>query len=90
MTVGEMRRIMLEKIVPESVVPQNMVNFLIDENAELPDPDAYTFLNRLRSLGIGSADFVYLLEGCGAPKAAVDKIKANPAMNLQGLILTLE
>lgn len=90
MTVGEMRRIMLEKIVPESVVPQNMVNFLIDENAELPDPDAYTFLNRLRSLGIGSADFVYLLEGCGAPKAAVNKIKANPAMNLQGLILTLE
>lgn len=90
MTVGEMRRIMLGKIVPESVVPQNMVNFLIDENAELPDPDAYTFLNRLRSLGIGSADFVYLLEGCGAPKAAVDKIKANPAMNLQGLILTLE
>ena len=90
MTVGEMRRIMLGKIVPESVVPQNMVNFLIDENAELPDPDAYTFLNRLRGLGIGSADFVYLLEGCGAPKAAVDKIKANPAMNLQGLILTLE
>lgn len=90
MTVGEMRRIMLGKIVPESVVPQNMVNLLIDENAELPEPDAFTFLNRLRGLGIGSADFVYLLEGCGAPKAAVDKIKANPAMNLQGLILTLE
>lgn len=90
MTVGEMRRAMLEKIVPESVVPQNIVDFLIDENAELPEPDAFTFLNRLRSLGIGSADFLYLLEGCGAPKEAVDKIKANPAMNLQGLILTLE
>lgn len=81
---------MLGKVVPESVVPQNIVDFLIDENAELPEPDAFTFLNRLRSLGIGSADFVYLLEGCGAPQEAVDKIKANPAMNLQGLILTLE
>ncbi len=90
MTVGEMRRIMLGKVIPESVVPQNMVDFLIDENAELPEPDAFTFLNRLRGLGIGSADFLYLLEGCGAPQAAVDKIKANPAMNLQGLILTLE
>lgn len=90
MTVGEMRRIMLGKVVPESVVPQNIVDFLIDENAELPEPDAFTFLNRLRGLGIGSADFLYLLEGCGAPQEAVDKIKANPAMNLQGLILTLE
>lgn len=90
MTVGEMRRIMLGKVIPESVVPQNMVDFLIDENAEPPELDAFTFLNRLRGLGIGSADFLYLLEGCGAPREAVDKIKANPAMNLQGLILTLE
>lgn len=90
MTIGDMRRLMLKKVVPESVVPQNIVDFLIDENAQLPEPDAFTFLNRLRGLGIGSADFLYLLEGCGAPEAAVEKIRANPAMNLQGLILTLE
>ncbi|MDE7231338.1 MAG: hypothetical protein K2N56_12725 [Oscillospiraceae bacterium] len=90
MTIGDMRRLMLKKIVPESVVPQNIVNFLMDENAQLPEPDAFTFLTRLRGLGIGSADFLYLLEGCGAPEAAVEKIRANPAMNLQGLILTLE
>lgn len=90
MTIGDMRRLMLKKIVPESVVPQNIVDFLIDENAQLPEPDAFTFLTRLRGLGIGSADFLYLLEGCGAPEAAVEKIRANPAMNLQGLILTLE
>lgn len=90
MTIGDMRRLMLKKVVPESVVPQNIVDFLIDENAQLPEPDAFTFLTRLRGLGIGSADFLYLLEGCGAPQAAVDKIKANPAMTLQGLILTLD
>ncbi len=90
MTIGDMRRLMLKRIVPESVVPQNIVNFLMDENAQLPEPDAFTFLTRLRGLGIGSADFLYLLEGCGAPEAAVEKIRANPAMNLQGLILTLE
>ncbi len=90
MTIGDMRRLMLKKVVPESVVPQNIVDFLIDENAQLPEPDAFTFLTRLRGLGIGSADFLYLLEGCGAPQAAVDKIRANPAMTLQGLILTLE
>ncbi len=90
MTIGDMRRLMLKKVVPESVVPQNIVDFLIDENAQLPEPDAFTFLTRLRGLGIGSADFLYLLEGCGAPQAAVDKIRANPAMTLQGLILTLD
>lgn len=90
MTIGDMRRLMLKKVVPESVVPQNIVNFLMDENAQPPEPDAFTFLTRLRGLGIGSADFLYLLEGCGAPEAAVEKIRANPAMNLQGLILTLE
>lgn len=81
---------MVQKVVPEKVIPQNIVEFLIDETAELPEPDAFTFLTRLRTLGIGSADFLYLMEGCGAPQAAVDKIKANPAMNLQSLILTLE
>ena len=81
---------MLKKVVPESLVPQNIITFLMDETAQLPEPDAFTFLNRLRGLGIGSADFLYLLEGCGAPEAAVEKIRANPAMNLQGLIMTLE
>ncbi len=90
MTVGEMRKLMVRKVVPENVVPQNIIDFLIDETAELPEPDAFTFLNRLRTLGMGSADFLYLMEGCGAPKAAVDKIRANPAMSLQSLILTLE
>lgn len=90
MTVKEMRSLMLQKVVPENVIPQNVVEFLIDENAELPEPDAFTFLTRLRALGICSADFLYLLEGCGAPQSAVDKIKANPAMNLQTLILTLD
>ena len=90
MTIGDMRRQMLKKVVPESLVPQNIINFLMDETAQLPEPDAFTFLNRLRGLGIGSADFLYLLEGCGAPEAAVEKIRANPAMNLQGLIMTLE
>ncbi len=90
MTVGKMRRLMLKKVVPEKLIPQNIVDFLMDENAELAAPDAFTFLNRLRGLGIGSADFIYLLEGCGAPEAAVLKIKSNPAMNLQSLIVALE
>lgn len=90
MTVGKMRRLMLKKVVPEKIIPQNIVDFLMDENAELAEPDAYTFLTRLRGLGIGSADFIYLLEGCGAPEAAVMKIKSNPAMNLQSLIVAME
>ncbi|MCH5205411.1 MAG: hypothetical protein J1F09_00570 [Oscillospiraceae bacterium] len=90
MTVGEMRKLMMKKVVPENVIPQNIIDFLMDENAELPEPDAFTFLTRLRTLGIGSADFLYLMEGCHAPQSAVDKIRANPAMNLQSLILTLE
>lgn len=90
MTVGKMRRIMLKKIVPEKVLPQNIVDFLMDEKAELAEIDAFTFFKRLRDLGVGSADFIYLLEGCGAPEEAVLKIKSNPAMNLQGLIHTVE
>lgn len=91
MTVGEMRRFMLKKVVPEKVIPQNIVDFLVDDSTfELAEPDTYTFLQRLRGLGVGSADFVYLLEGCDAPAEAVQRIKANPAMNLQTLILTLE
>lgn len=90
MTVEEMRRAMREKVVPEEVVPQNVVNCLIDEDAEPPKLDAFAFLMRLRTLGIGSADFVNLLEGCDAPESVVNKIKQNPAMNLQGLVLTLE
>lgn len=90
MTVGKMRRLMLEKVVPEKLIPQNIAEFLVDENAELAELDAYTFLTRLRGLGVGSADFRYLLEGCGAPDAAIEKIKSNPAMNLQSLILTLD
>ncbi len=85
-----MRRIMLKKIVPEQVLPQNIVDFLVDEKAELAEIDAFTFFKRLRDLGVGSADFIYLLEGCGAPEEAVLKIKSNPAMNLQGLIRTVE
>lgn len=90
MTIEEMRSIMLRKVVPEEVVPQNVINCLIDEDAEPPKLDAFTFLMRLRALGIGSDDFLNLLEGCGAPKSVVNKISQNPAMNLQGLILTLE
>ena len=90
MTVSQIRDYMMEHVVPEKVMPQNIVEFLMDENAELPELDAFTFLNRLRGLGIGSADFLYLLKGCGAPKGAVEKIEANPAMNLQSLILTLD
>lgn len=90
MTVGKMRKLMLKKVVPEKIIPQNIVDFLMDENAELAEPDAFTFLTRLRGLGIGSADFIYLLEGCGAPEAAVQKIRSNPAMNLQSLIVAME
>lgn len=92
MTVGEMREIMRRRVVPEDLVPQNIIGLLMDdeENAAPPELDAFTFLTRLRALGIGSADFMYLMEGCEAPQAVVDKIRNNPAMNLQGLILTLE
>lgn len=90
MTVSQLRDRMTEKVVPEKLMPQNIVEFLMDEDAELPELDAFTFLNRLRSLGIGSADFLYLLSGCGAPAEAVDKVRKNPAMNLQALILTLD
>lgn len=90
MTIKKMRGIMNEKVVPEEIVPQNVINFLIDEDAEPPKPDAFAFLMRLRSLGIGSSDFLDLLEGCGAPDDVVARIRENPAMNLQGLILTLD
>lgn len=90
MTIEEMRRAMREKVVPEEVVPQNVVNRLIDADAEPPKLDAFAFLMRLRTLGIGSADFLNLLEGCDAPESVINKIKQNPAMNLQGLVLTLE
>lgn len=92
MTVGEMREIMRRRVVPEDLVPQNVIGLLMDdeENTAPPELDAFTFLTRLRALGIGSADFMYLMEGCEAPQAVVDKIRNNPAMNLQGLILTLE
>ena len=90
MTVSQLRDRMTEKVVPEKLMPQNIVEFLMDEDAELPELDAFTFLNRLRALGIGSADFLYLLSGCGAPAEAVEKVRKNPAMNLQGLILTLD
>lgn len=90
MTIEELRSAMRRKVVPEEVVPQNIINNLIDEDAEPPKPDAFTFLMRLRALGIGSTDFVNLLEGCGAPEGVVARIRHNPAMNLQGLILTLE
>lgn len=92
MTVGEMREIMRRRVVPEDIVPQNIIGLLIDDedNAAPPKLDAFTFLTRLRGLGIGSADFLYLMEGCEAPQEVIDKLKNNPAMNLQGLIMTLE
>ena len=90
MTVSQLRDYMMEKVVPEKVMPQNIVAYLMDEDAEIPELDAFTFLNRLRSLGIGSADFLYLLKGCSAPAEAVEKIENNPAMNLNSLIFTLE
>ena len=90
MTCEEMRAEMRRKVVPENVIPQNIIEYLMDDSAELPELDAFTFLNRLRALGIGSADFQYLLEACDAPAACIEKVKRNPAMNLQNLILTLE
>ena len=90
MTCEEMRAEMRRKVVPENVIPQNIIEYLMDDSAELPELDAFTFLKRLRALGIGSADFQYLLEACDAPAACVEKVKRNPAMNLQNLILTLE
>lgn len=90
MTCEEMRAEMRRKVVPENVIPQNIIEYLMDDSAELPELDAFTFLNRLRALGIGSADFQYLLEACDAPAECVEKVKRNPAMNLQNLILTLE
>lgn len=90
MTVEYMRDLMREKVVPEDLVPQNMINRFIDEEAEPPKLDAFAFLMRLRALGIGSADFVNLLSGCGAPDEVVEKIRQNPAMNLQALIVTLD
>lgn len=91
MTVSKLREYMLQKVVPEKVMPQNIEALLhSDGESELPELDAFTFLNRLRSLGIGSADFLYLLKGCGAPEAAVSEIERDPAMNLQSLIVTLD
>lgn len=90
MTIEEMRRVMRSEVVPEEVIPQNVVTFLMDEDAEPPKLDAFSFLMRLRALGIGSNDFIDLLVGCDAPESVVSKIKQNPAMNLQGLVLTLE
>lgn len=90
MTVSQLHNYMTEKVVPESVMPQNIAACLIDDNAQIPELDAFTFLNRVRALGIGSADFLYLLKGCNAPEEAVEKIENNPAMNLQTLVVTLE
>ncbi len=82
---------MSEKVVPESVMPQNITAILADDDEPMiPELDAFTFLNRVRALGIGSADFLYLLKGCNAPASAVEKIENNPAMNLQSLVVTLE
>lgn len=90
MTVSEIRKLMLERVIPESVLPQNIAAYLSDSDYIPPELDAFTFLNRLRSLGIGSADFLYLLKGCGAPDEAVNKIEQRPDMNLQSLIMTLD
>ncbi len=90
MTVSKIHDYMTEKVVPESVMPQNIAACLMDDDPVVPELDAFTFLNRVRALGIGSADFLYLLKGCGAPEEAVEKIENNPAMNLQSLIVTLE
>ncbi len=91
MTVSKIHEYMTEMVVPESVMPQNISICLMDEDtAAIPELDAFTFLNRVRALGIGSADFLYLLKGCNAPEQAIEKIENNPAMNLQSLIVTLE
>lgn len=89
MTVSRIRELMQERVIPESVLPQNIAAYLSDEEELPPELDAFTFLNRLRSLGIGSADFLYLLKGCGAPEEAISKIEQHPDMNLQSLIKTL-
>ncbi len=89
MTAEKLHKLMTVKVIPEKLIPQNIVSFLMDENAELPELDTFTFLNRLRALGISSTDFINLLNGCGAPREAVEKIARNPAMNLQSLIVTL-
>lgn len=90
MTVSKIRELMQERVIPESVLPQNIAAYLNDGDYLPPELDAFTFLNRLRSLGIGSADFLYLLKGCGAPEEAVEKIEQHPDMNLQSLIMTLD
>ncbi len=90
MTVSKLHDYMTEKVIPESVMPQNITAVLMDEDAAIPELDAFTFLNRVRALGIGSADFIYLLKGCDAPAEAIEKIENNPAMNLQSLIVTME
>lgn len=91
MTVSKLYEYMSEKVVPESVMPQNITSILADDDEPtIPELDAFTFLNRVRALGIGSADFLYLLKGCDAPESAVEKIENNPAMNLQSLVVTLE
>ncbi|MBQ9948048.1 MAG: hypothetical protein IJO91_06630 [Oscillospiraceae bacterium] len=90
MTVSKLHEYMTEKVIPESVMPQNIPAVLMDENSQIPELDAFTFLNRVRALGIGSADFLYLLKGCNAPEEAVRQIEENPAMNLQTLVVTLE
>ncbi len=90
MTVEEMRAIMRHRVVPEDLVVQNIVEYLMDESAQLPKLSAFAFLNRIHDLGMSAKDFTVLLEGCGAPQSAVDKIKANPAMSLNNLVLTLE
>lgn len=90
MTVSKLYEYMSDKVIPESVMPQNITTILRDDDSPVPELDAFTFLNRVRALGIGSADFLYLLKGCGAPESAVEKIENNPAMNLQSLVVTLE
>lgn len=90
MTVEEMRAIMRRRVVPEDLVVQNIVEYLMDESAQLPKLSAFAFLNRIHDLGMSAKDFTVLLEGCGAPQSAVEKIKANPAMSLNNLVLTLE
>lgn len=91
MTVSKLYEYMSEKVVPESVMPQNITSLLADDDdPTLPELDAFTFLNRVRALGISSADFLYLLKGCNAPESAIEKIENNPAMNLQSLVVTLE
>ncbi len=89
MTAERLHKHMTVKVIPEKLVPQNIVPFLMDETADLPELDAFTFLNRLRALGIGASDFLNLLKGCDAPRDAVERIERNPAMNLQALIVTL-